>query len=143
MQAALVILLLLAAVIIIPRLAGASVGSLVEFLFDKGRAESAQRRRINASYTTALPLPEVFAAASDAAGRFPGAQAVTDGTAGTATVFLGQAGTVTIDVSSRQDGRNRVRVGPARTGVEEEMLARFRGSMLAALRERDPGTRHG
>ena len=59
MKATLVILLLLAAVIIIPRLAGASVGSLVELLFDKGRAESAQRRRINASYTTALPLPEV------------------------------------------------------------------------------------
>jgi hypothetical protein len=50
---------------------------------------------------------------------------------------------VAIDVSPRQDGRNRVRVGPATTGVEDEMLARFRGSMLAALRARDPGTRHG
>jgi hypothetical protein len=137
-----IIILLFAALLIIPRLAGASVGAVISAIFNKAGSSRADYQRLHASFTTSLTAPDVLAATSDAAAMLPGARADLDHAVGTANVTFRSGGSALVGVTPGREGENRVRVTPAGQR-SDDMLARFRSSMLAALRARDPGTRHG
>ena len=122
---------------------GASVGALVESIFGTAGTSYAARRRLHAHFTTVLSVSDVLAAISDAASVLPGCSAEVDPPLGKATVSFESGGSVAVGVMAGRDGNNQVRVVPARPGASDDTLARFRSSMLAALRRRDPTTSHG
>ena len=72
---------------------------------------------------------------------FAGARVETDA-GGRAVVVFGSGGGAVIDVSVGSQGQNRVRLGPLPSGTSDDALVRFRGCLLAALRNRDPQTRY-
>jgi hypothetical protein len=129
---------LIVAVMVVLAVANAGVSASIETLFDVMMRSSPDRKRLNPTFVTSLSAADAFGAAREAASAASATEVVPleDGRA--LLITFGSGARVNVRASTTTREGVRLRLAPGSRGTGDADMARFRGSLLAALRSRDP-----
>jgi hypothetical protein len=136
----LVVLIILAFIATIV-VAQVGVNAVIESLFDVMLRSTPERRRLRPTFLTSLSPSDAIGAARQAASSAAASEMQSHvGTHGLTVAFAAGA---RIEVTVTANGLNgsRIRVAPGRPPSDDITMARYRGTLLAALRVHDPTAR--
>lgn len=136
-----VVVLIILAFLVALALAQAGVSAVIENVFDVLLRSTPERRRLSPTFVTSIAVSDAIGAARQAA-SVAAASDVKDreGAQGLTLAFTSGA-RIEVTVAADRTSGSRVRVAPGRPPSDDNTMARYRGALLAALRERDPSAR--
>lgn len=136
-----VVVLIIVAFVVALIVAQAGVSTVIETLFDVMLRSTPERRRLSPTFLTTLSLSDAISAARQAASAAAASDVQSHEGAQGVTVAFASGARIEVTVAADRVSGSRVRVAPGRPPSDDNTMARYRGALLAALRERDPTTR--
>lgn len=119
----------------------AGVNTVFETVWNALVGSLPERRRLSPTFVTSLSLADALNAARQAASTVAAASVLSHEDARGVTVALPSGTRIEVTVSADRVSGNRVCVAPGRPASDDSTMSRYRGALLAALRDRDPAVR--
>jgi hypothetical protein len=119
----------------------AGVSAVIESIFDLLLRSTPERRRLSPTFLTSLSLSDAIGAARQAASAAAASDTRDYAGAHGLTVAFASGARIEVMVAADRISGTRVRVAPGTPSSDDSTMARYRGALLAALRERDPAAR--
>jgi hypothetical protein len=118
----------------------AGVNSVFETVWNALLGSMPERRRLSPTFLTSLSLSDALGAARQAASTVAATVQPHEDTQGVTVAFASGA-RIEVTVTADRVGGTQVHLAPVRPASDDTTMAHYRGVLLAALREHDPGAR--
>lgn len=136
-----VVVIIILAFVAVVGLTQAGVSAVIESIFDVMLRSTPERPRLSPTFVTSLSPVDVAAAARQAASVASASDIQNHVGAQGLIVAFASGARIEVTVAADRMSGSRVRVAPGRPPSDDNTMARYRGALLAALRERDPAAR--
>ena len=117
------------------------VNATFENIFDVLLRSTPERRRLSPTFLTSLSLHDAIGAARQAASAAAASDVQNHNGSQGLTVAFASGARIEVTVAADPVTGSRVRIAPSQPASDDNTVARYRGALLAALRERDPAAR--